>query len=62
MGNSDINRYWANAVALIGIAFAIALAMRGCSNIMVEQEKTKRIEIKYDRGCRLVKTRCEKCI
>ena len=39
--------YLANALGVIGIAFAIAFALRGCSSILTEKEKTKQYEIKY---------------
>lgn len=37
--------YWPNAIGIIGVAFAIAFALRGCSNIMIEKEKTRQLEI-----------------
>lgn len=42
------NSYWPNAIGMIGVAFAIAFALRGCANIMVEKEKTKQIEIQHN--------------
>lgn len=43
------NSYWANSIGVIGVAFAIAFALRGCSNIIIEREKTEQIKIKYER-------------
>jgi uncharacterized protein YceK len=39
---------WADAFGVIGVAFAIAFALRGCSSIMIEQEKTEQIKAKYE--------------
>jgi uncharacterized protein YceK len=40
--------YLANSLGVIGIAFAIAIALRGCSSILVEKQKTEQYKIKYD--------------
>ena len=42
------NSYWPNAIGVIGVAFAIAFALRGCSNIMIEKEKTQQIKITHE--------------
>jgi hypothetical protein len=39
--------YLANALGIIGVALALAFALRGCSNILIEKEKTNQIKIKY---------------
>lgn len=44
------NAYWPNAIGAIGVAFATAFALRGCSNIMIEREKTEQIKIQLDYG------------
>ena len=46
--HSNKHSYWSNAIAIIGVAFAIAFALRGCSNTWIEQEKTKQLEIQYN--------------
>jgi len=42
------NSYWPNAIGVIGVAFAIAFAFRGCSNILIEREKTEQDKIQHD--------------
>ena len=41
------NSYWPNAIGVIGVAFAIAFALRGCSNILIEREKTEQVKIQH---------------
>jgi hypothetical protein len=43
-----VNSYWPNAIGVIGVAFAIAFAFRGCSNILIEKEKTEQVKIQND--------------
>lgn len=39
------NSYWANAIGFIGFMLALALMVHSCSEVLIEQEKTKQQEI-----------------
>lgn len=38
------NPYWPNAVGFAAAMFAIAIFVQCCSNVLIEQEKTKQIQ------------------
>lgn len=43
--SSDKHCYWANAVGFIAFCVLIMFAVKSCSSLTIEREKTRQIEI-----------------
>lgn len=39
------NSYWPNAIGFIGFVFAIALMVKSCNSVLIEEQKTKQLEM-----------------
>jgi len=42
------NSYWPNSIGFIGFMLALALMVKSCNSVHIEQEKTKQKELELE--------------
>jgi uncharacterized membrane protein len=45
MSNQEKTPYWANSLGFIGFCILLIFVIKGCTSIMIEQEKTEQLKI-----------------